>query len=383
MRLLFVTGSLVHGGAERHTITLINRLAERGHECHLAYVKDDTSQLERVRGAAGTRCLQAGKYLDRNALEQLTGLIRETNPSVVIAVNAYALLYARLALRRARVAAPLVVTWHTTRLRNAKEWLQMLYYRPLFWSAERLVFVCEAQRRYWVKRLLSGRANEVIYNGVDTDAFHFNATERTAVRRLLGYAERDFVVGMSAVLRAEKNPVELVRALAQVRAWGIPAKALFIGDGPLRGAVEAAAARLGVGAEVTITGLQQDVRPLLAACDAVALCSTAVETFSLAALEALALGRPVVHSAVGGAAEMIRPGSNGYLFPVGDDAALADRLALLADPERRARMGTAAQASAASRFSERSMIDRYESLFLELELARSKRENLRRPAGAH
>jgi glycosyltransferase involved in cell wall biosynthesis len=383
MRLLFVTGSLVHGGAERHTITLVNRLAERGHECHLAYVKDDTSQLERVRGATSTRCLQAGKGLDRKALEQLTGLIRETNPSVVIAVNAYALLYARLALRRARVAAPLVVTWHTTRLRNAKEWLQMLYYRPLFWSAERLVFVCEAQRRYWVKRLLTGRANEVIYNGVDTEAFHFNATERAAVRRLLGYAEGDFVVGMSAVLRAEKNPVELVRALAQVRAWGIRAKALFIGDGPLRGAVEAAAARLGVGAEVTITGLQQDVRPLLAACDAVALCSTAVETFSLAALEALALGRPVVHARVGGAAEMIRPGANGYLYRVGDVAALADRLALLADPERRGRMGAAARNSAASGFSERSMIERYESLFLELELARSKRENLRRPAGAH
>ena len=383
MRLLFVTGSLVHGGAERHTITLANRLAERGHECHLAYVKNDPSQLERLQGAAGVRCLAAGSYLDRKALEALTVQIRNLRPAVVIAVNAYALLYARLALRRAGVAAALVVTWHTTLLRNAKEWLQMLYYRPFFWSAQRLVFVCEAQRRYWVRRLVTGRANQVIYNGVDTGAFKFNSSERVALRRALGYAERDFVVGMSAVLRGEKNPVQLVRAIARLRAWGIPARALFIGDGPLRAAVEAAAARLGVAGEVTITGLQQDVRPLLAACDAVALCSTAVETFSIAALEALALGRPVVHSAVGGAAEMIRPGTNGYLFPVRDDEALADRLALLADGERRARMGANARNSVAARFSERAMIDAYERLFSDLEPARSKSGNLRRPAGAH
>ena len=59
MKILFVTGSLVHGGAERHTITLANRLAERGHECHFAYVKADHSQRERLRGAASIECLQA------------------------------------------------------------------------------------------------------------------------------------------------------------------------------------------------------------------------------------------------------------------------------------------------------------------------------------
>jgi glycosyltransferase involved in cell wall biosynthesis len=91
----------------------------------------------------------------------------------------------------------------------------------------------------------------------------------------------------------------------------------------------------------------------------------------------------VVHSAVGGAAEMIRPGANGYLFPVHDDEALADRLAMLADVERRARMGATARNSVAARFSERAMVDAYERLFVELEPARSKSGNLRRPAGAH
>jgi glycosyltransferase involved in cell wall biosynthesis len=383
MKLLFVTQSLVHGGAERHTITLANRLAERGHECHLAYVKADHSQLERLRGAASVQCLGVRKFLEAKALEALASTMRSLEPSAVVAVNAYALLYARLALRRSGVHAPLVVTWHTTVPRSAKEWLQMVYYRPFFWSADRLVFVCEAQRRYWVRRLVTGRANEVIYNGVDAESFKFNPAERVALRRALGYDDKELVLGMSAVLRPEKNPVQLVRAIARVRAWGIPARALFIGDGPQRGAVEAAAARLGVAGEVTITGLQQDVRPLLAACDAVVLCSTAVETFSLAALEALALGRPVVHSQIGGAAEMIRAGANGYLFAPNDDDALAGRIALLADPQLLRQMGAQARATVETRFSERAMVERYETRLQELSIARRKRGHLRRPASAH
>ena len=53
MRLAFLTGSLVHGGAERQAITLANRLAERGHECHAIYVKNDPSQLGRLRRKKG------------------------------------------------------------------------------------------------------------------------------------------------------------------------------------------------------------------------------------------------------------------------------------------------------------------------------------------
>src|SRR5688572_1176434 len=383
MRLLFVTGSLVHGGAERHTITLANRLAERGHEYHLAYVKDDASQLERLRGAAGVRCLDARKYLDGNALEALASHMRALDPSVVIAVNAHALLYARLALRRAACGAPLAVTWHTTVLRNAKEWLQMLYYRPFFWNADWLVYVCDAQARYWRRRGLFARRSEVIYNGVDTGYFSLREAERPALRRALGFAEQDFVVGMSAMLRHEKNHVQLVDAVALLRTRGIRAHALMIGDGATRPAVEARARSLGVADAVVITGVQHDVRPLVGACDTIALCSTAIETFSLAALEAMALGRPVVHADLGGAADMIRPWREGFLFPVGDTAALVERLAALADPQLRRQMGAQARATVETRFSERVMVVRYETRLQELSIARRKRGDLRRPASAH
>jgi L-malate glycosyltransferase len=95
------------------------------------------------------------------------------------------------------------------------------------------------------------------------------------------------------------------------------------------------------------------------------LCSV-TEAFSLAAIEAMAMRKPFVHSDVGGAAEMIVPGQNGFLFPVGDTRAYADRLAMLADPAVARRMGDAARALVESRFSEEAMVDRYERLLLDL-----------------
>ncbi len=383
MKLLFVTGSLVHGGAERHTVGLLNSLAQRGHECHAAYVQDDASQLARLQGAASAECLQAGSYLDFAALGRLNDVIEKTQPTAVLAANPYAMMYAALALRQSAVSAPLAVTFHTTHLRDAKERLKMLFYRPLFWSADRVVFVCEAQRRHWRRRLVFGRTSEVIHNGVDPQHWRAPGAEvRERARAVLGFAPADYVVGMCAVLRPEKNPLQLVDALAQLRSRQVPARALLIGDGPLRPAVEARARALGVAASLTIAGFQQDVRPFLAAADAVALCSTS-ETFPLAALEAMALGRPVVLPAVGGAAEMVRPGQEGLLFPVGDTAALVGCLAALQDAGERRRMGAQARETVEARFSERAMVDRYERLLQELAITRRQRGNLRRSATAY
>ncbi|TMH44462.1 MAG: glycosyltransferase [Betaproteobacteria bacterium] len=378
MRIVFVTGSLVHGGAERQAITLANRLAERGHECHAIYVKNDPSQLSRLRLPAQStvRCLHAKRYFDPGALSHLHALLERLAPQVVLATNPYALLYASLASS----GAPLAVSLHSTYVRTLKEQLQMAAYRPLFWRAACAVFVCEGQRRHWLARGLFARRNRVIYNGVDHE--HWQPVDATALRRALGFAETDYVVGLSAVLRPEKNPVQLIDALARLRAMGLPARALFIGDGEERGAVESRARALGVADRFVISGFQEDVRPFISACDVVALTSF-TEAFSLAAIEAMALGRPVVHPAVGGAAEMIHSGHEGWLFPVGDTATLVERLAALADPLARTRMGENARATVVARFSERAMVERYEQLLAELATPRSKSAQLRNRATAH
>lgn len=376
MRLLFVTSSLAHGGAERHTITLANRLAQRGHECHFVFVKNRTAQLARIRlGARGSlHCLDARRYFDPLAVFRFARTIRAIDPAVVVAANDYALLYSTLALRLSAARAAMVVTYHATDLLGAKERLKMIVCRPLFWMADCAVFVCEYQRRRWFGRGVAARRNEVIYNGVDTEEFTDRAPPeaRAAARQALGLAGSDYVVGITAALRPEKNHNQLVEAIARLRVRGIDARAVVIGDGPMRMAIEAHARRLGVAEHVKITGFESDVRPYVLACDTMALCSVS-EALSLAAIEGMALGKPVVHSDVGGAGELIESGSNGFLFRVNDTDSFVECLALLADGPLRERMGARARATVEQTFAITSMVDRYEHLLRELGTRRSVR----------
>ena len=379
LRPMFVTGSLVHGGAERHSITLMNRLADRGHDCHAVYIKNDSSQLDRIHPRKGStvRCMNAVRFFDRRAIKDLAVHLDRVRPSVIVAANGYALMNASLARLYSRLPIPVVATFHTTQVPGIKEQIKLLIDRPFFWCAARTVYVCETQRRYWLRRGVCSRRNEVIYNGVDTGHFH-NASlaEKLACRKSYGISAADYLIGISAVLRPEKNHLQLVDAVAALRSMGVPARILMIGDGPMRGAVETRARELGVATYVSITGFKQEVRPFIAACDVMVLCSVAVETFSLAALEAMAMGKPVIHAKLGGAAEMITPGSNGFLFPAGNTDALVNSLFALARRSLAEQMGGVARVIVESRFSEDAMVDRYEKMLLKVCAERFSAENL-------
>jgi glycosyltransferase involved in cell wall biosynthesis len=364
LRLMFVTGSLPDGGAERHTMGLMEALSQRGHDCHAVCVKPMRAPVATRSGVRRAGSLEARGYLDWAAVARFTELLTRVRPHVIVAANAYALMYAALARVRARLSSRVVVVWHSTRLLNLKERLQMLVYRPLFWNADCSVFLCQRQWRYWRRRgVLSGR-NEVIYNGIDLDAYRddSSAADRAGVRARLGWSASDYVIGIPALLRVEKNHVQLLEAVRCLRELGIPARALLIGDGELRSAIEQRIADLGLDKAAVVTGLQSDVRPWIAACDVITLCSV-TETFSLAALESMAMGRALVLSDVGGAAEMVVPGSNGLLFPPRDTASYVDRLAALSDPDAARRMGANARRIVEQRFAVATMVDRYEQLF--------------------
>jgi glycosyltransferase involved in cell wall biosynthesis len=292
------------------------------------------------------------------------------NPVLIVAANPYALLYASLARAWTRSQAPLVAVFHSTRPQDFKERLKLLLERPSFWFADCTVFVCRAQMRYWLPRAVRSRRNEVIHNGVDTHEFRpgANGAGRACIRAKLGFGKSDYVIGVVAGLRREKNHLQLIDAIEQLRRRGVAARALLVGEGEMRPAIELRARELGVFEHIVFAGFQHDVRPLVRACDVTALCSL-TEALPLAALESMALARPVVHSDVGGAAEMILPGVNGFLFPRGDTAALVDRLAQLADRGLAARMSRNARKAVTKRFSESAMVERYERLFLGLAYA--------------
>lgn len=368
MRALFVTGSLPNGGAERHAISLLNLMAQRGHDCHAACVKapHQAHPVASLVPRGSLRSLQAARYFDRRAIGDLARHISSLRPHVIVAANSYALMYASLARHLSRTGSRLVVTYHTTRLLNLKEHLQMLAYRPLFWAADCTVFLCQTQQRHWHRRGLFSRRSVVIHNGIDIAHFREpQPSARADTRRALGIAESDYLIGTVALLRKEKNLLQLVEAVARLRQQGLPARALLIGDGDERRAIQSHARALDISSAILITGLQQDVRPYIAACDVMTLCSV-TETFSLAALEAMALGKAIVLSDVGGASEMVVPRWNGMLFPVNDTDAYVDRLAALSDPAVSAHMGSNARHLMERRFSATLMVDRYEMLFASL-----------------
>jgi glycosyltransferase involved in cell wall biosynthesis len=331
-------------------------------------VKPECDQRTRLRlAAAGTTfTLGATRYLDLQALRRLATEVARIQPAVLLAANPYALMYATFARSWSRIRAPLISIYHSTTSPGLKQEAQLLAYRPLMWAANCTVFVSENQRRYCMQRALLSRRNTVIHNGIDTRHFHHHRgpLERQAVRAELGYADTDYVIGITAVLRPEKNHVQLVEAISRLRRAGLGAKALLIGDGPTRGVVEARARALGVERAVTVTGFRDDVRPYLAACDVVCICSLTTEALSLAAIEAMAMAKPLVLSQVGGAPELVEPGRNGLLFPPGDTGALVECLSQLTDRDTRLAMGRSARAKAEAAFAEETMVDRYEQLLL-------------------
>src|SRR6185295_14081407 len=214
---------------------------------------------------------------------------------LIVCTNTHSLLYGYLLRRLSRRPLKLLAVFHTTVLRSAKQRLQMQLYRRLFTRCDLLVYVCENQRLYWRKGGLLA-ADAVIHNGIDVEFFSdgFSTEQKRATRAQLGFAPDDYVVGLCSALRPEKSHGDLLHAVARLRALGVRAKALLIGDGPERPAIERLARELRVSDHVRITGIQSDVQPFIACCDVMTLVSHSIETFSLAALESMALRKPLV-----------------------------------------------------------------------------------------
>ena len=169
--------------------------------------------------------------------------------------------------------------------------------------------------------------------GVDNDWFALADDERAAararVRARLGVSPGTVVFASSAKLIARKRPFDLIDAVAAVRGRGTSAHALFVGDGEQRAPIEQRAAGMGMAAALSIAGFvnQRELPSWYAAADALVLPSDSRETWGLVVNEAMAAGLPVIVSdAAGCSVDLVRDGENGFTYPCGDVAALADRL---------------------------------------------------------
>jgi glycosyltransferase involved in cell wall biosynthesis len=376
INLLFIVNSLDFGGAEKHTISLLNSLDTGRFRLSLAYLKSEKTllaQLDLARLEGGVFCCDVKKKIDFSAIRLLASAIRNQDIDIVVCVNNYSLLYGWLARVTARRKPQLVEVFHTTELGSRKDNVQMLFYRPIFLLSDMLVYVCANQQKYWRARALRARRDTVIHNGIDVERFCdvYTVDEKNTLRERYGFRPGDYVVGLCALLRPEKAHLDLLHAVARLRAAGLEVKCLLIGDGPERARIEAAISTMGLDEHVRITGLITDVRAVVAACDVMALVSHSVETFSIAALEAMALGKPMIMTAIGGAAEQISHGENGYLYKRGDITALSSALLQLMESSKRGEMGKLARTTVARQFSMDTMVHAYDSLFVRLAATRA------------
>lgn len=180
-------------------------------------------------------------------------------------------------------------------------------------------------------------------------------------------------------LAPEKAPLTLLAAGRILLDAGLPIRLVFAGAGPLGATLETQTATWGMDDQVTLTGRFDQLAPIISATHIVAHASHN-DGRSVAILEAMAWGRPVVAANTGGARELITPGVNGLLVPPGDAAALAQALRLLVENElTRAAMGTAGRrAFEVGEYTQAAMVAQTLAVYRQV-LQRHNRE----PAHAH
>jgi glycosyltransferase involved in cell wall biosynthesis len=204
-----------------------------------------------------------------------------------------------------------------------------------------------------------------IHNGVDLRRFNPAEVAREQTRQVLGLRPGP-VIGFVGRFTPQKDPLTFLRVVAALRPELPGLRALMVGDGPLRSEIEAEAARQGLEAVCCFTGPRRDIPEILGAID-LFLLSSVSEGFPFVVLEAMAMERPVVATAVNGVPELIEDGVSGLLVPRGDVAALTGAaLELLRAPERARALGRAARQRVAERFTVARMVERTQALYLEL-----------------
>jgi glycosyltransferase involved in cell wall biosynthesis len=206
---------------------------------------------------------------------------------------------------------------------------------------------------------------DVIHNGVK-DEPRLDPATRDAVRRELGFAPRDFVVGTVGRFDPIKNLPLLVASMQRVADEYCDLRGLIVGDGQEFAAIQSLIRRSGLAERVRLTGFRDDARTLIQAMDAFVLASHS-EGISVALLEAMAAAVPVIVTNVGGNPEIVIDGRTGWVVAANSSDALSRAILDSAtDAELRRRLGFAARRRFRARFAFDRMINAYRKQYWDL-----------------
>jgi glycosyltransferase involved in cell wall biosynthesis len=355
LRVLHAITRLTLGGSSENTIASCVALDRAGYDCTLAasFRESDASSLvdARRRGCRVVDLPALGREVvplaDVTALVQILRLIRRERPAIVHTHTSKAGFIGRLAAAIARVPAV---------IHQPHGHLFYGYYGP----RRTAVFTAlERQAARWTDRIITltdrgatehvargiGRADQYVAvpSGVPTAELRATAPARSEARARLGLEPDAFVVVGLGRLIPIKGFDLLVRALPAVVARIPSARALLVGDGAERRHLEALAAALGVTERLRLTGELMDVTTPLAAADVLAVPSRN-EGMGRVIVEGMAIGIPVVATAVGGIPDVVTDGECGRLVEPDDVDALAAALIELGrDDALRRKLGEAGE----------------------------------------
>lgn len=378
-RVLHIITRLWRGGAPNTTLDLVRGLEADGFRQTLAtgLAEDPAWDLLGTKATAGLRVVtvpaltrEVRPLTDLRALLALTQLLRRETPDLVHVHTSKAGFLGRLATRLAG-RRPVVYSPKGSFLAGyfSRGTTRMLA-RLDAWAARFTDRIICCTTREVAEYLAAGigRAEQyvVIPNGLDTEAYALRAAppERTLATLALPAGSRPLLCAGRLV--PVKGLTTLLRAWPSVLKDEPRAILLLAGEGPDEQPLRAQAAALGLAGSVRFLGFREDIPSLLACAEALLLPSLN-EGFGMALLEAMAMGKPVVASAVGGVPELVLDGRTGLLVPPADPGALATAIRRLVEDPRAARqMGEAGRERARMSFSREAFLKGHRELYGEL-----------------
>ena len=390
-KILRVIARLNMGGPALHVAYLTSGLRDLGYDTTLvagtlARGEDSMAFVADDRGVEVVRIDELGREIsplrDLVATVKLARLIRKERPQILHTHTAKAGTVGRVAALLAGSRRPPIIvhTFHGHVLRGYFGPLRSLFFRFLErWLAGHttaLVAVSPQVRDDLVALGVAPRERfAVIRLGIELDErVAAERDGRLESRRYLGIPPDRFTIGWIGRMTSVKRTDDILLAFKRLRDNGVEATLCLVGDGPDRGDLERRANDLGVVRDTLFLGYQEDVAPFYAAFDALVLPSSNEGT-PVSAIEALAAGRPVVATRVGGVPDVVRDGEDGFLVDAGATDDLGDRLEQLArDPELRARMGERGRERVLPRYAVDRLVHDVDQLYRSLLAASAARQ---------
>jgi glycosyltransferase involved in cell wall biosynthesis len=366
--ITILADTLTVGGAEQLLLELLRGLDRERFPVRLCLLSDAPGMIgEEIMGMgiACTRAVAPARF-DLRAVPRLRRIFLDQKPDILLLINhRNCLFYGIPAARMANV--PCIINWQNETGRPySLHRLTMACRRALLSRVDTVVAAARGHANYIAETEgVAKKKIEVIYNGVDPGRFRPELSHAQA-RQLLGIPAESPIAGIVAALRPDKAHEIFLQAALLVRGRMPDARFLIVGDGPRRDALERCAHELGIAEALHFMGFRRDMPEVLRAMDVCCLSSRPwQETFSVAALEAMASGLPVVCTRVGFMHEMVIEGETGLLVPVDEPGALADAIStVLLNPEQRVAMGLNARALVEKSFSLQHMVACFEDLFM-------------------